>query len=74
MHTYRVTGLIGYCLYGQWSEIQVSEEVQAPNAGEARDHVLARHEPIARRQDPQATVVWKETPQARRLVALEWQT
>lgn len=73
MRRYFVTGPIGYCIFGQWTEIQVSIEVVASNADAARDAVLAWHEQIARQQDPQATVVWKEAPQVRRLTALEWQ-
>ena len=72
MHAYVVTGQIGYCIYGQWQEIGTSEEVRAANADDARDRILARHQPVARRQDPFATVVWKERPRVQRVKALEW--
>jgi hypothetical protein len=74
MHTYIVTGIIQYCVYSQWSEIAISEEIAAMSADEAKRAVLARHTKITEQQDPYATVRWhsEELVQVRRVMALAW--
>jgi hypothetical protein len=75
MHDYIVTGTISYCVYSQWSEITISEEVEAANADAARQQVLDAHRKITEQQDPYATVQWHtpELVQVKRVTALEWQ-
>lgn len=63
MHTYRVTGILLICLFSRPTKAHIRVEVSA----------LAAHKAAAERHDPQATVVWKEAPQVRRLTALAWQ-
>lgn len=73
--TYIVSGTIQYCIYSQWSEITINEEVRAAGEDAARQQVLDRHTALAEQQDPHATVRW-HTPalvSATRKPALEWQ-
>jgi hypothetical protein len=72
--SYIVTGIIQYSVYSQWSEIAISEEVEATSADAAKREVLARHTKITEQQDPEATVRWNtsELVQVQRVTALAW--
>lgn len=72
--SYIVTGIIQSCVYSQWGEIAVSEEVSAANADEAKRQVLDRHTKLTEKQDPYATVRWHsdELVQVQPVKALAW--
>jgi hypothetical protein len=72
MPTHIVTGFLHICLSSRWTEACVRVEVKAGNADQARDRVLAAHQFAAEQHDPQATVVWQERPNVRRVPALAW--
>ena len=58
MQHYNVIGIIQFCISSRWSELTVSENTRAEDAGAAKRAVLRRHERIARETDPHALVRW----------------
>lgn len=62
MNTYRVTGIVQYCILGEWHERPVRTDIRAEDRTAAIAAALTLEQDAARRIDTYATARW-HTPE-----------